>query len=93
MVTVVKSPESKLIHNLQGLYSGMILPLEVLKLVVFVTRLSSAVAGFELYPFGPGAGDTNLPIKDDSTSQRILVPEFPFFGKNFTELYVSTKLF
>lgn len=43
-----------------------------------------------LYPFGSNTGDGTLKVKDDHTSQRISTPEFPFFGRNFTGLHVST---
>lgn len=65
--------------------------LTLMKLVVLIFDLYSAVGSYssKLYPFGNDAGDENLPDKDDENSPRISTPPLPFFGTNFTALYVS----
>jgi hypothetical protein len=45
----------------------------------------------QFYPFGPAAGDSNLPANDDgSTSQIPLAVPFPFFGSSYNSIYVRT---
>ena len=67
---------------------------ELITFTVLIIDFHSTVDSYtiKLYPFGTDAGDKTLPVEDDSTSRRIPTPEFPFFGKNFTALYVSTRV-
>lgn len=66
--------------------------LRLIKWLILTMRFSTSGTGINLYLFGSNAGDGTLKVKDDHTSQRISTPEFPFFGRNFTGLHVSTSL-
>lgn len=48
----------------------------------------------QFYPFGSEAGDTVLERTLDGSSPVNLLPSpFPYFGENFTTLYVSFECF
>ena len=65
---------------------------------LYITFLSlTALLGYgmtyplsQFYPFGSAAGDRNLPANDDQyTSSIPLSVQFPFFGSNYSSVFVS----
>ena len=68
---------------------------------LYITLLSlTALLGYvmtyplsQFYPFGSAAGDSNLPANDDQyTSSIPLSVQFPFFGSNYSSVFVSVFL-
>ena len=57
-------------------------------LLLPILHLTAAILVSEFYDFG-SAIDRRLPKNDDNTSETQLSSPFPFYGVNYTTLYVS----
>ena len=58
--------------------------------VSFLVSVASAVPLTNFYPFGGDRGDQVLPPNDDESSPAIsLNVSFPFFGTDFSTMFVS----
>ena len=58
--------------------------------ILLLSNYTSAVPLAEFYPFGATAGDGVLDRTLDGSSPLITLPApFMFFGKSFTDIYVS----
>lgn len=56
--------------------------------VILLATLVASTAAFRLFPFGTGAGDSNLGATDDGSAIRTIF-SFRFYGTSYTTARVS----
>lgn len=67
----------------------------VIVFVLYNSQVGTSLPLNLFYPFGSTEGDTSMEVVDDGSTSSIPLPvvQFPFFGSNYSSIFVSKTFY